>query len=294
MNNPLNINPEPAHEVSRLPLLYAVKNGDYNDVCDLLNDNYKELNETDNNGSTPLWWAAYKGYNSIVNLLLEMESVDINSRNCDGLTPFLAAIEENHTSTVRILIEAKNIDVNISDNEDYSALFYVTSFSGEDMAEVLVSSGKISTYETVLFAFSDDSDSKHMLLTATDSPTPLYWASYNGYGKVVKMILDRGDVDTLDYNWEDASGRTALLWAVEKQHRDVIQHLVKSERIDVNHPDKKGRTPLRWACEMGRKDIVDLLISTGRVNIAQQSNGVGGFSYYMGHRHQRRRRRTYY
>jgi len=104
--------------------------------------------------------------------------------------------------------------------------------------------------------------------------TALSWAAENGHEGVVKMLLERGDVnpDRTDTNL----GQTPLSWAAEKGHEGVVKMLL--ERGDVN-PDQAdtlyGRTPLLWAAVNGHEGVVKMLLERGDVNPDQADTGYG-------------------
>ena len=52
--------------------------------------------------------------------------------------------------------------------------------------------------------------------------TALIWASRNGYGEVVKMLLERNDIDV---NQGDRDGDTALLRASWNGRNDIVELL---------------------------------------------------------------------
>ena len=63
----------------------------------------------------------------------------------------------------------------------------------------------------------------------------------------------------------DNGGKTALHWAAEKGHRDVVALLLS--RMDLGQiaaTDKWGMTALHWAAENGHGDVVALLESWER------------------------------
>jgi ankyrin repeat protein len=50
----------------------------------------------DKDGKTPLSWAAYKGHDVVVKVLLETGKVDIDVKDNDGRTPLLCAVYGGH------------------------------------------------------------------------------------------------------------------------------------------------------------------------------------------------------
>ena len=81
-----------------------------------------------------------------------------------------------------------------------------------------------------------------------DERTPLSQAAGAGREAVVRILINRDDVDA---NSRDTFGRTPLLWAAEKGHEGVIAMLLVRNDVDINATDNKGRTPISWAAEGG-------------------------------------------
>jgi ankyrin repeat protein len=64
-------------------------------------DSVADLN--DNDGRTPLSWAAEGGDEAVVKLLVERDDVAANSKDKNGRTPLWWAEEEEHEAIVRLL-----------------------------------------------------------------------------------------------------------------------------------------------------------------------------------------------
>jgi ankyrin repeat protein len=76
------------------PLTYACETGMIARVKEAIN-NGSDVNETDEDGTTPIHAAAKNGYLEIVKLLLEL-GADKNRSNTDGLLPIDLAEEKGH------------------------------------------------------------------------------------------------------------------------------------------------------------------------------------------------------
>jgi len=82
-----------------------------------------------------LAWAARKGHTEIVRLLLETGKVDVNSRDEDGRTPLLWAAQ-GHETIFRLLLETKKVDINWKDNFGRAALSYAASGGHEGIVKL--------------------------------------------------------------------------------------------------------------------------------------------------------------
>ena len=85
------------------PLHQAAKDGECNEVLDHFIVNLKiHIDAKDENGSAPLFVAAYKGYTSVMDHLLTRGAA-IDAKNKGGWTPLRIAEDEGHNDVVALL-----------------------------------------------------------------------------------------------------------------------------------------------------------------------------------------------
>ena len=79
----------------------------------------------DNDGRTPLSYAAQSGHEAIVKLLLTREGVDADLKGNDGQTPLSCAAQSGHEAIVKLLLAREGVDADSKDNDGQTPLSYV-------------------------------------------------------------------------------------------------------------------------------------------------------------------------
>ena len=102
--------------------------------------------------------------------------------------------------------------------------------------------------------------------------TPLSWAAGNGHEAVVRLLIERGDVDI---NAKDYYRRSSLLYAAQNGHEAIVRLLTERGDVDINAKDLCGQTPLTWAAQNGHEAVVRLLIERGDVDINAKDSEYG-------------------
>ena len=74
-----------------------------------------DVNETEQNGFSPLFWAAFKGDTRVVELLIE-NGADVDSKSHDGRTPLYVAAEKEFSDIAFLLIR-HGANVNVASKE---------------------------------------------------------------------------------------------------------------------------------------------------------------------------------
>ncbi|HSA34061.1 MAG TPA: ankyrin repeat domain-containing protein [bacterium] len=93
--------------------------------------------------------------------------------------------------------------------------------------------------------------------------TALMWAAQRGHLEVVKFLVQLGaNANAADTDRQEP----VLMWATKKGHKAVVEFLIASGS-DVNQGDQFKETPLMDAARYGHKDLCELLLNKrARVN----------------------------
>ncbi|KAI2494513.1 serine/threonine kinase [Fragilaria crotonensis] len=99
--------------------------------------------------------------------------------------------------------------------------------------------------------------------------TALVWASNNGHLEVVRALLMHNGVDV---NIKDHAGASALYYASYNGHVEVVRALLNHNGVDVNIKDNDGDTPLICASLSGHLEVVRALLHHQGVDVNIQTN----------------------
>lgn len=167
------------------------------------------INQVDQNGSTPLMWAASIGKPDHVTLVQLMLGPDIkphlgiNQQNKNGETALMFAAREGKNQVVRLLLQAPNIDINIQDNSNKTALdlaLEVQGPDGDEVASALVMKGAHFTEKDLIKAIK------------------------LGHQSLVKALIEKN----CSVNTPDAGNKTPLLIALETGNVESLQVLLQA------------------------------------------------------------------
>jgi cytohesin len=161
-------------------------------------------------GFTPLHYAAVNGHEKIAELLID-NGAEVNVKNEDGWTPLHWAAHKDHGEIVGLLI-AKGAEVNARTEQGQTPLDMVNGAIADFLLKHGGHSGSILVAVTV------------------------------GDLAGVQALLDAG----ADVNAKDENDMTALHYAAEYGHEEIVELLLAKE-ADVNAKANDGKTPLDMA-----------------------------------------------
>ena len=187
---------------------------------------------------------SYFGIAEVAKALLEMKSWDVNQRDSVGMTPLIWGARYGHENIVELLLQEKNIQPDRHDVNGRTALSWAAGNGCEGVVRLFLRPqfvnpgsvgrrwGKAARLVDHVFGgryVNPDSSSK-------DGRTPLSWAAENGHEGIVKLLLEREDVDPTA---PSKTGKTPLMLATEKAHDKVV------ELLQARNPDLSViRSPL--------------------------------------------------
>jgi len=219
-----------------------------------------DVNATDFKGNTPLAWAAEKGHDGVVKMLLERKGLNPNKAGAEsGKTPLWLAAGKGHEGVVKMFSEREDVNPDHTDTINGETPLMWTAWGGhEGIVKLLLEREDVDP---------DRVDTKY-------GQTPLSWAARNGHEGVVKILLEREDVnpDHADTIYD----QTPLLLAAENGHEGVVKIVLEREDVNPNRADIiHGQTPLSRAAQNGHEGVVRMLSERKDVNPDQPESKHG-------------------
>jgi ankyrin repeat protein len=225
---------------------------------------YKEkklgINTWDNDGWTPLHWAARSAPTEPLLMLLDFPGVDLTVKSETGKTPlYFACYWGNVVGAEKILGTKEGVKtLEIASDQGWTPLLVACSEGELGIVNLLISP-----------RYNAKTDIKDV-----DGRTPLHLASMRGRVAVVQALLQAH----ADVNVIDSDGHTALHLAIrelaeeEIDGLDVVRKLIDAN-IKVDVVDFDGRTALQLAGR-GEEDVYKeaIKIISGALNLRKRKD----------------------
>ena len=198
------------------PLLWAAMKGNEQTVTVLLDSKANIHGESMFGGV--LEAAEWAGNPRLIKLLLDRGAKFTKNRG-DMITAVMTAAEAGHVENLKLFLALKP-DVNVKDIAGMSALMHASRRGQAETAKMLLAAG----------AKVNDADNS--------GRTPLMHASMNGAADVVKALIARGAA----VNAKDKSGHTALMLAAKYSGNPEVASLLTKSGATKSAKDAKNRT----------------------------------------------------
>lgn len=260
-------NPEESDSDGLRPIHWAIQNdmkADSDDVgrfVDKLIEYGVDINSKDNDGSTPLHYAAYHGNTHVVGLLIARK-VQIDIPNNDNETALIVACRKHREDIVLALTKAKaNVRIH-------------SSFGTALQAISLIGCCKCAS--AIISCF------KRSKITEKDGPfgTSLHAAAFHGHLELVKLLCSKRvkvHATHRTYGTVLTAAATGLNPGLDPTpFLGVVEELVQ-RGIDINNQEGIVGPALRMAAYHGNLDLVRLLLSKGAK--VSKSIGLMGTAY---------------
>ncbi|KAF3312506.1 hypothetical protein TWF173_007116 [Orbilia oligospora] len=175
-------------------------------------------------GRTPLSWAAEKGHEAVVRLLINV-GAEIETKDSEGLTPLSWAVKKGHQAVLQLLINA-GAETETKNIYGQTPLSWAAEKGHEAVVRLLIDAGaEIETKDIY-------------------GQTPLLRAVENGDKEMVKLLLDaKAEIET-----KNSKGLTALSLASRGGYEAIVQLLLDAG-AEIETKSMDDRTPLSWAAE---------------------------------------------
>jgi ankyrin repeat protein len=228
-------------------LLNAIKAKLDDVVALLLQREDIDVNYHTDQTDSPLEIAFYDGYSKAGELLLNHPSINVNTGVLN------ACVKKNYYDVVKRLLQHKDIDVNFtSEKFIMTPLFHVKD---SKMLQLLLSHPDI-----------DVNFNK-----TTNGLTPLMFYCFNKSVDLVKILIQRSDVNV---NIKNKNDDAALILAVWKDSIEIVQLLLNRDELDVNVKNRDNVSSLIFAVNNSNLEMIELLLSQTDIDInAKQENG---------------------
>ncbi|KAL2136013.1 hypothetical protein VTI74DRAFT_5900 [Chaetomium olivicolor] len=245
----------------RTPLSYAASEG-HEAIARLLIEKGADANRQDYRDETPLAHAISSGHEHIVRLFLD-SGADLHLLGHSGKMPLLEAIRHGKESIVKLLVE-RGAEINPKPYSGITPLLILLE------SDIDFDDGVRERIARFLLEKGDKADLKN-----ANAWKPLSLAVRYGYEDVAKLLLEKG----AGVNSKDEFGRTPLaqltlsvykfqscewdLLPVPDGRREHIARLLLEKGAEIEVEDQDGQTPLMLAAKGGSADVVRVLLEKG-------------------------------
>jgi quinoprotein dehydrogenase-associated probable ABC transporter substrate-binding protein len=196
-----------------------------------------DVNQSDNQGGTPLTNAARQRKNELVELLIKL-GADVNKPNSNGMTALVTAVMRDHVPTVKVLL-ANGANAEEPGPEGFRPLAIAIAEDKYEVAKALMEAGA-----DVNVPAGPDGLTPLMVAVAQNAPAEgaMFLPSSTRPLEIAKGLIERG----ADVNAKSKSGTTALMVAATHNNPPMIGLLIDAG-ADPEAKNNQGKTATQVA-----------------------------------------------
>uniref|UniRef100_A0A7S4I7Q4 Uncharacterized protein n=1 Tax=Vannella robusta TaxID=1487602 RepID=A0A7S4I7Q4_9EUKA len=276
-----------------------------------------DVNLRDNDGCTPLWWAARCNREEIVKILCDDPRTDVNTPDRRRRTPLIAAVTRGANDAVLELMKSPRLLVTKAfghrsivdlacDYGDHSVEVVKTLLAHPSLANdescrptllqasrsiqltrLFLQQGITTKIDDAIFVASECKTeevfmellkSDHKSLCNSKSQTLASYCSAPWFNEdVATQLIERG----CNVNTILSGGKTALSFAIEANNISAVKFLLAQDILTVVNGNDSVMKRIGEACSKKQLDeeIVSFIINDGRINLMQNEDFMASFVF---------------
>ncbi len=222
------------------PLIYACQNNAL-EIVKMLLDNGADPNVGNQKNRMPLHFSAALGILPIINLLVKA-GADVNCTDDSGYTPLMFMAQSGKTAAALNFIKNPKVDVSIKDNAGRTAAMYAVVAKQQQL---------VKAFLPLMGTDMDDADREGF--------TMLHYACQYGQSEIVKLLLER---NRSSVNRASDIGETPLMIAARTSNLMIVKQLLAAGAT-AGCSNVKGVTALHLAAILGNVVLGKALLEAG-------------------------------
>jgi len=196
-------------------------------------------------------------------IISALVSKNINHKDKDGNTYLMRAVREGNIRVAQALINTRKIDEKAYNKEGFTALMLAVQSNNKEMIKLLCLQNNLyyrSYYD------NDSVQAYYSMRSQKEKQTPLMFAVLAQNEEVVDLLLQgRLQENSKQGRATNKDGQTALMLAAQGANLEILKKIYTKDPTgaNLNSIDKAGKTALMYAMENNHRENAIYLIAQG-------------------------------